>query len=62
LLDLPFDVFDGATWESDSARKRVARDNPMRQIPTLVFPDGPISCERANTLLQRKRSCIHQCP
>jgi GST-like protein len=50
LLDIPFEVIEGATWASDEARARVGSDNPMRQIPTLVFPDGEVFTESAAIL------------
>jgi len=45
LLDIPFTVIEGATWASEPARDRVGSQNLMRQIPTLVLPDGEIFTE-----------------
>ena len=51
LLDIPFTVIEGATWASEAARERVGSRNSMRQIPTLVLPDGEILTESAAILL-----------
>ena len=51
LLHIPFRVIEGATWHSDAARDQVAGRNAMRQIPTLVFPDGETMTESAAILL-----------
>lgn len=51
LLALPFDVIEGATWAEAAARDRVASANPMRQIPTLVLPDGEVMTESAAILI-----------
>ena len=51
LLDIPFTVIEGATWASESAREQVASQNLMRQIPTLVLPDGETFTESAAILL-----------
>ncbi|MEQ1755020.1 MAG: glutathione S-transferase family protein [Micropepsaceae bacterium] len=51
LLGIPFNLVDGATWSDDGARERVAPTNPMRQIPTLVFPSGEVMTESAAILI-----------
>jgi len=51
LLDIPFTVIEGATWASEAARERVSPWNVMRQIPTLVLPDGEILTESAAILI-----------
>ncbi|MDZ4869316.1 MAG: glutathione S-transferase family protein [Alphaproteobacteria bacterium] len=51
LLDIPYDLIEGATWADASARDRVAGTNPMRQIPTLIFPSGEIMTESAAILI-----------
>lgn len=38
LLGLPYDVIETPTWEGDAERDKVARVNPMRQIPALITP------------------------
>jgi GST-like protein len=51
LLNVPYDLIEGATWAEEAARDRVAPANPMRQVPTLVFPDGEIMTESAAILV-----------
>lgn len=51
LLHIPFKLIEGATWSSEAARKRVGERNAMRQIPTLVLPDGDILTESAGILI-----------
>ncbi len=51
LLGLPYDLVEGATWAEEAARDRVATRNPMRQIPTLVLPDGEVMTESAAILI-----------
>ncbi|MEP6503618.1 MAG: glutathione S-transferase family protein [Betaproteobacteria bacterium] len=51
LLAVPYVLVEGATWASEQARERVAPVNAMRQIPTLVLPDGEIMTESAAILV-----------
>jgi len=51
LLGLPYTLIEGATWAEEAARDRVAPTNPMRQIPTLVLPDGEVMTESAAILI-----------
>jgi GST-like protein len=51
LLSIPFSLVEGATWASEAARQRVGGQNAMRQIPTLVLPDGEILTESAGILI-----------
>jgi GST-like protein len=51
LLDIPFTLIEGATWQSEEARQRVAGQNALRQIPTLVGPDGQVLTESAAILV-----------
>ncbi len=51
LLGLPFQLIEGATWAEAAARERVAPANAMRQIPTLVLPDGEVMTESAAILI-----------
>jgi len=51
LLGIPYDLVEGATWAEEEARNRVAPVNPMRQIPTMVMPDGEIMTESAAILI-----------
>lgn len=40
-----------SSWEPDSALEELARANPLRQIPTLVLPDGSVLTESAAILI-----------
>lgn len=51
LLNIPFQVIEGATWASESARQRVGEQNAMRQIPTLILPGGEMLTESAAILI-----------
>lgn len=51
LLGIPYDLIEGATWADASARDRVAGTNPMRQIPTIIYPSGEIMTESAAILI-----------
>ncbi len=51
LLGLPYEVVEAATWESDAERDRVARINPLRQVPALVLPSGEVMTESAAILM-----------
>jgi len=51
LLSVPYTLIEGATWAHESARERVAPVNAMRQVPTLIFPDGEIMTESAAILI-----------
>jgi GST-like protein len=44
-------LVEGATWAEAAARERVAPVNAMRQVPTLVFPDGEVMTESAAILI-----------
>lgn len=48
---LPYRVVRASTWEPDSALDELARANPLRQIPTLVLPDGAVLTESAAILI-----------
>jgi len=51
LLDIPYQLVEGATWADAAARDRVAATNPMRQIPALVWPNGEVMTESAAILI-----------
>ena len=51
LLEIPYTLVEGATWAEEAARDRVAPVNAMRQIPTLVLPNGEILTESAAILV-----------
>ena len=46
-----FRVVRASSWENDSAIDALARVNPLRQIPTLVLPDGSVLTESAAILI-----------
>jgi GST-like protein len=51
LIGIPFTVVEGATWADEKARGRVEPVNPLRQIPTVVLPDGEVMTESAAILI-----------
>lgn len=51
LLGRPFRLVEGETWVSETARERVAAQNALRQIPTLVLPGGEVLTESAAILI-----------
>ena len=48
---IDFDVVRASTWEPDSALDELGKVNPLRQIPTLVLPDGSVMTESAAILI-----------
>jgi GST-like protein len=51
LLDLPYELVEAAAWENDAERDKVAKVNPMRQVPALVLPSGEVLTESAAMLM-----------
>lgn len=51
LLDIPYTLIEGQTWVEPAARERVASANPMRQVPTIVYPTGEVMTESAAILV-----------
>lgn len=51
LLNIPYQLIEGETWSSETARERVGARNAMRQVPTLVLPSGEILTESAGILI-----------
>lgn len=51
LAGQPFRIVRASSWEADSAIDELARVNPLKQIPTLVLPDGSVLTESAACLL-----------
>jgi GST-like protein len=51
LLGIPYALIEGATWAEESAREKVAQQNPMRQVPTLVLPGNEVMTESAAILM-----------
>lgn len=48
---LPFEQVRASSWERGSAIDALAKVNPLRQIPTLVLPDGSVLTESAAILM-----------
>jgi len=46
-----FERVTASSWEPQSAQRELTRLNPMRQIPTLVLPDGSVLSESAAILI-----------
>ncbi|WP_342117770.1 glutathione S-transferase family protein [Pseudoduganella sp. OTU4001] len=51
LLGIPFRLIEGETWSSEAARACVEEQNAMRQVPTLILPDGEVLTESAAILI-----------
>ncbi len=51
MCGLPFRHVRASSWEPDSAVEELAKFNPLRQIPTLVLPDGSVLTESAAILI-----------
>ena len=51
LLGLPYEVVEATVWENEAERDKVAKVNPMRQIPALVLPSGEVMTESAAILM-----------
>lgn len=47
----PFRLIRASSWETNSAIEELARINPLRQVPTLVSPDGVVMSESAAILI-----------
>ena len=48
---IDYRVVRASTWEPDSALDELGQLNPLRQIPTLVLPDGTVLSESAAILI-----------
>jgi GST-like protein len=51
LTKEPFNIIEAATWEPNSALRQLEAVNPLKQIPTLVFPNGDVLTESAAILI-----------
>lgn len=51
LLDIPHDIVEAATWEGAAEQAKVEKVNPLKQIPTLVWPGGEVMTESAAMLI-----------
>lgn len=49
--EVPFEIVHASSWEADSAIDELAQLNPLKQIPTLVLPDGTVLSESAAILI-----------
>jgi GST-like protein len=49
---VPHKSIRAATWEADSALEELAKFNPLKQIPTLLFGDGSAMSESAAILIE----------
>jgi GST-like protein len=46
-----YKIVRASSWESDSAIAQLAKHNPLKQVPTLVLPDGSVLTESAAILI-----------
>lgn len=51
LIGAPYKVIEAVTWESEAERDKVGQVNPMRQVPTLITPQGETITESAAILI-----------
>lgn len=51
LSGAPFRIVSAASWDAASALDELGAVNPLRQIPTLVLPDGAVLTESAAILI-----------
>ncbi len=51
LLGVTYQVVEAAAWEGQAERAKVAKVNPMLQIPALVLPSGEVLTESAAILM-----------
>ncbi|WDZ78818.1 glutathione S-transferase family protein [Ensifer adhaerens] len=51
LLELPHRVVDFAPWDGQEAADKLARINPLRQVPALALPMGELMTESAAILI-----------
>ncbi|KSV88476.1 glutathione S-transferase family protein [Sinorhizobium sp. GL28] len=51
LLNLPYRVEEHAPWESKQEANRLARINPLLQVPALALPTGELMTESAAILI-----------
>src|ERR1700744_1415609 len=51
LANAPYRVVSAASWDASSAVEALAQANALRQVPTLVLPDGTVLSESAAILI-----------
>jgi len=49
--EFPYRLVNASSWKPRSALRELAKANPLRQIPTLVLPDGQVLTESAAILI-----------
>jgi GST-like protein len=47
----PYKILSAASWDLSSSVDALARANPLKQVPTLVLPDGTVLSESAAILI-----------
>uniref|UniRef100_UPI003FD8A99B glutathione S-transferase N-terminal domain-containing protein n=2 Tax=unclassified Pseudomonas TaxID=196821 RepID=UPI003FD8A99B len=48
---VPWHRVDASSWQDGEGSEALARINPLKQIPTLVTPDGQVLTESAAILI-----------
>jgi GST-like protein len=48
---VPYRIVDAASWEDNDALAELEHANPLKQIPTLVLPDGTALTESVAILM-----------
>ena len=51
MTGVPYRTVEAASWENNAALEELARVNPLKQIPTLLLPDGSVLTESAAILM-----------
>jgi GST-like protein len=51
VCGIRYQTIRASTWEPDSQLDELGRVNPLRQVPTLVLPDGSVLTESAAILI-----------
>ena len=51
MTGAPYRIVEAASWEQNDALAELERVNPLKQIPTLVTPEGDVLTESAAILL-----------
>jgi GST-like protein len=51
IAGAPYRIIEAASWENNAELEELARVNPLKQIPTLLLPDGTVLTESAAILM-----------
>ena len=51
MTGAPYRIVEAASWEHNDALAELERVNPLKQIPTLLLPDGTVLTESAAILM-----------